>query len=180
MKSDGLDDLYQRGYVVHRDKTGITAGLPAATTAPPEQSPPTAEEFEENQHEFWFEATQAPIYLARGELWPAALRQAEMRDLLLTVLEWNAAARSGGAIDTWHNGHHLQEWLPDDYHARIAPIFAQYDPADGARAWRALIDLYSDVAAETARLAVLPRLDLKAKVLRHVDSVLHGPGDGTS
>lgn len=172
LKDGGLDDLYQRGYIVHRDKTGITGGLPAAMMAPPVQSPPAVAELEANQREFWFEATQVPVYLARGDLWPAALRQAEMRDLLLTMLEWNAAARSGGAVDTWHNGHHLQEWIPDSYHARIAPVFAQYDAVDCARALRALIDLYSDVARETARLTALPLLDLKAKVVAHIDSVL--------
>src|SRR5699024_7897329 len=81
MKHEGLDTLYQRGYLVHRDKTGITNGLAAATMAPPDKPAPTAGEFEANQREFWFEATQVPIYLARGDLWPAASRQSDMRTL---------------------------------------------------------------------------------------------------
>lgn len=44
MKHEGLDTLYQRGYLVHRDKTGITNGLAAATMAPPDKPAPTAGE----------------------------------------------------------------------------------------------------------------------------------------
>ncbi|MEV4442646.1 aminoglycoside 6-adenylyltransferase [Streptomyces sp. NPDC049577] len=174
MKRDGLDDLYGRGYVVHLDRTGVTEGLSPSHPAPPAWTAPGSREFEENQREFWFEATQVPVYAARGDLWPAASRLAEMRELLLTMLEWYAGARSGGRTDTWYGGHHLAEWLGDDYRDRIPDTFARYDAADIVRALRATAGLYADAAAATGRFLSLPVLDLRDRVLGHVDGISRG------
>lgn len=172
LKRDGLDGLYRRGYLVHRDRTGITEGLPAPPKTPPEQELPTPGEFETNQREFWFEATQVPVYLARDDLWPAQLREAEMRELLLTMLEWNTTVTSGAY--TWYNGHHLDEWLPEKYRTRLGSTHARYEQADALRTLRELVDLYADVAAETGELLSLPVLDLRTAVHSRIDSVMGG------
>ncbi|SQI28770.1 Uncharacterised protein [Rhodococcus coprophilus] len=100
----GLDPVYQRGYRVLSDKTGVAAALPTPT-GPPTGARPTESEFVSNQREFWFEATQIPIYIARGDLWPAHSRLEGIRSLLLAVLEWHARSSSADPVDTWHNGH---------------------------------------------------------------------------
>lgn len=169
----GLDGLYQRGYLVRLDKTGVTRGLPASSMTPPERSLPDSEKFAMNQREFWFEATQVPIYLARGDLWPAGLREAEMRSLLLTMLEWNVLARSHHAVDVWHDGHHLDEWLPERYRERIATTHTRYDATDMLGGLRSLVDLYADVAAETSRLVSAELLDLRTRVHAHITAVMN-------
>ncbi|ALG08525.1 aminoglycoside 6-adenylyltransferase [Kibdelosporangium phytohabitans] len=170
MKEHGLDELYGRGYVVHLDNTGITADLSPSDPTPPEREAPDAEGFEVNQREFWFETTQVPVYAKRGDLWPATSRLAETRELLLTMLEWYAGTRSGEPVDTWHNGHHMAEWLGPD-HSRIPATFARYDADDIIRALRATADLYADIAARTGKTLSLPVLDLHDRVLAHVDAV---------
>jgi len=174
MAADGLDDLYRRGYLAHLDETGITRSLAPSDPRPPERSAPGAEEFEANQREFWFEATQIPVYIARRDLWPAASRLVEAEELLLEMLEWNAFARSGGAADTWHKGHRIDEWAAEPYRSEIPSAFAGYDPDDQLRALRSIAGLYARVAAETGGLLSLPVLDLRDRVLRHIDRVVAG------
>ncbi len=174
MALDGLDSLYERGYLVHLDKTGVTRGLPVAPVVPAAPPLPDADEFATNQREFWFEATQVPIYLARGDLWPAGLREAQMRALLLTMLEWNALARSHRTLDVWYDGHHLDEWLPERYRDRIAATHARYSAEDLLRALRELVDLYAEVAEETATLVSAEPLALRSSIAAHITSVVNG------
>jgi aminoglycoside 6-adenylyltransferase len=65
MVERGLDGLYDRGYKVVLDKSGVTGPTPAYTphaTARPSQGVRTLES------EFSFEATQVAVYPSRGEL----------------------------------------------------------------------------------------------------------------
>lgn len=132
------DPTYARGYRILLDKTGLVSQVPAP--APRRWSAPTRDEFLANQREFWFEASQVPVYARRGDLWPAQSRLAEMRDQLLQMLEWQARAADPGA-DTWHNGHHLGEW--SEFRAQIPNVFATYDGADILRAHAAAVELYA-------------------------------------
>jgi aminoglycoside 6-adenylyltransferase len=172
MVLNGLDDYYRRGYLVHRDRTGSTAALPRSNPTVPAWIPPTAAAFEAAQGEFWFEATQVPVYLARGDLWPALLRLHAMRTLLLTMLEWRTHALSGEPIDTWHDGHHIDEWLDPSLAKRLDALFATHDPEDGARALRACVRLYADAARTAAAALALPHLDLAARIDAHISRVL--------
>jgi aminoglycoside 6-adenylyltransferase len=69
MNRDGLDELYDRGYVVHLDKTERLSQLPAPSGASQPKRPPTQTEFTSVESEYWFEATQVAVYLARRDLW---------------------------------------------------------------------------------------------------------------
>lgn len=172
MTTGGLDAIYGRGYLVHLDKTGVTYALPPSTPAQPPWAPPSEREFVDGQREFWFEATQVPIYAARDDLWPAMLRLAELRDQLLRMLEWHAGATSGGAVDTWYHGHHLTKWVASAYRDRLTAIFPGYHAEEIVRALRAIVGLYADVAAATGEALGLPVLQLHDRVLEHIGSVL--------
>ncbi|WP_017592937.1 aminoglycoside 6-adenylyltransferase [Nocardiopsis potens] len=177
MAAGGLDELYRRGYLVHLDETGAAGALEPSDPRPPDRSAPDAEEFETDQREFWFEATQIPVHIARQDLWPAASRLVETGELLLRMLEWNAFARSGGAVDTWYGGHRIAEWAPEPYRSEIPSAFAGYDPADQLRALRSITGLYSRIAAETGALLRLPVLDLHDRVAQHIDRVIAAAAD---
>lgn len=177
MVDGGLDPLYQRGYRVLLDKTGIAAALPTPA-GPPTEARPTESEFVSNQREFWFEATQIPICIARGDLWPAHLRLEGIRSLLLAVLEWHARLLRVDPVDTWHNGHHIDEWLAPAYHDRILELFALYTRDDLSRALRATTELYAQAVAEIAALYPLPDLGLLPAVTQHIGRVLQADTEG--
>ncbi|WP_280242365.1 aminoglycoside 6-adenylyltransferase [Nocardia abscessus] len=177
--ADGLDELYQRGYRVLLDKDGSTTALPPATGS---HTPthPTAAEIEETQREFWFEATQIPIYVARDDLWPAMLRVAELRELLLTMAEWHTTARSGGRVDHWHNGHHLHEWLDPRFHGDPPAFFPRYTGKEILAAVRAMADTFTQLTADVCRVWNHPALDLRERVLAHAERIAAAAPPNTS
>jgi len=177
LAADGLDPVYRRGYVVHYDRAGVTRELPPSQPAVPPWQPPSREEFINAQREFWFEATQVPIYAARGEAWPAAARLVTAREVLLTILEWRAAAASEGMIDTWYLGYHLDEWIDEKTDAVLAELFPRYDPEEIIASLRSAMSLFARASAETGALLSLPVLDLHDAVERHLSAVHSSSAD---
>lgn len=94
-----LDPLYERGYRVIVDKTGVTNGLPAPSYQFPVHFLPSQERFRKRVEEFWFEAFHIPKYLARGELFLVKQRDWTMKELLLEMIEWHAIARNLTPVD---------------------------------------------------------------------------------
>jgi aminoglycoside 6-adenylyltransferase len=90
----GLDDLYERGYAVLADPSGLAARLPAPSGRPPRLRPPTDAELRDGCLEFWYEAAHIPKLLARGELWVVKFRDGTMKRMLLWPGPHHAAERS--------------------------------------------------------------------------------------
>ncbi|MBK0417223.1 aminoglycoside 6-adenylyltransferase [Chromobacterium haemolyticum] len=153
MRELGLDPLYQRGYRVLLDKTGVAQGLPAPHGRPAAPALPCEEHFRERVEEFWFEAFHIPKYLARGELFVVKFRDWTMKELLLEMLEWHALSRPGTAADCWHISTRLQHWAEPEHWQALHQAFGRFDAADAERAFHATLRLYSQVAREVAARA---------------------------
>jgi aminoglycoside 6-adenylyltransferase len=145
-----LDDLYERGYRVLADKDGMTAGLPGATGAFPAKERPDQAEFAATVEEFWFEAAHIPRYILRGELWVVKFRDWTMKEMLLRVLEWHAAALSEHPVDVWHIGTHMSAWVDEETRRELRSTFAVFDEQSSWRALLATTSLFRRLATETA------------------------------
>ncbi|HEJ9067491.1 TPA: aminoglycoside 6-adenylyltransferase [Serratia marcescens] len=145
-----LDDLYERGYNVVFDVTDLTNNLPSPSHGKPLVKLPSNMEFLASVEEFWFEASHIPKYLARGELWLVKQRDWNTKELLLTMVEWHTIASSSGAIDVWHNGLRLQEWLDPKAWEEIQDTFSHFDARDAQRAFDATVKLYARLGKELA------------------------------
>ncbi|MFI6729808.1 aminoglycoside 6-adenylyltransferase [Streptomyces atratus] len=156
MISGGLDPLYDHGFVVHCDKTGLLGRLPSARVAPPLRPLPRQEEYQRTVTEFWFEASQVPVYVARDDLWVAQFRQNTMREMLLRMLEWFAQTDPENPRETWHIGHHMKEWLPEEHWMRVVETFGHLDAEDIMTAHRASMDLFEATSQEVARRLSFP------------------------
>ncbi|WP_036774411.1 aminoglycoside 6-adenylyltransferase [Photorhabdus australis] len=175
MKQRGLDELYQRGYKVLLDKTGVTNGLPEITHQLTKSHIPLSVEFNKNLREFWFEATQVPVYIARGDLWPARMRDNEMKELLLAMMEWYVSIKSDGKADVWYNGHHLHEWLPEKFSKHIQGIFGSYGKEEAIRALLKTTELYTEISTEVAEMKGFEfDSELPSKVRKHIVQVCYG------
>jgi aminoglycoside 6-adenylyltransferase len=148
LAAEGLDDLHQRGYRVLLDRSGRAARLPPSLATPPQREPPTEAEFLATCTEFWFEAAHIPRCLARGELWVAKHRDWTMKQRLLDVLEWHAAAEGH---DVWHLGTRMRRWSSDANWGRLQDAFGRFDPEDAFAALQATADLFADVSRAVAR-----------------------------
>lgn len=146
MAEHGLDNIYQRGYAVLLDKTGMTAGLPEYADPASLLTPPDQQTFLENWQNFWLEASQVPLYYLRNETWTARLRDVAMKQWLITLLEWHVLLRSDGTQDIWYAGRHLSTWLPPALYGRFMATLDNRDRVRAARAYMAMLTLYRDVA----------------------------------
>lgn len=162
MLAKGLDATYSRGYRVLHDSSGASASLPPATGVRPQR--PTADEFLNLQRDFWFEVTQVPTYLGRGDLWHGLLRLEEMRAALLSLLQWHTHAVAGAETDTWYLGHHIDQWVPADVVDALPGCFSGYDVHQADAALRSCAALFADVATRITEHWGLPLLDSGARV----------------
>lgn len=148
-----LNALYERGYRVLLDKSGVTAGLPVPGYSFPVVQLPSAQHFRARVEEFWFEAFHLPGYLARGELFVVKQRDWTMKELLLEMMEWHALARGSGAVDIWHGGTRLHQWAEPQTLQDLQTVFGHFEAGDAKRAFEETTRLYARLAHEVARLA---------------------------
>lgn len=146
MQRQGLDDIYQRGYSVLLDKTGITNKLPEYADPTTLLSAPNFEQFFKNWQNFWFEATQVPISILRDEMWTARNRDQDMKNDLIEMFEWYTFIISDGKQDTWYNGRHLSQWLAPEYHQRFLATMSNGSRQNAATAHIEMLTLYREVA----------------------------------
>lgn len=143
MKTEGLSPVYQRGYQILLDKTGLCVGLPEISVI----TPPTLskEQADNNAQEFWFEATQVAIAILRHEFWFANYRMNDMREWLITLLEQVALQTS--TQDVWYQGKNLKEWLPKFYSLRsLESTLAMSTPYESAASLSIMMAFFIDAS----------------------------------
>ncbi|WP_413482026.1 aminoglycoside 6-adenylyltransferase [Morganella psychrotolerans] len=151
MVSHGLDPVYQRGYAVLLDKTGITGKLPNHADPATIISVPGEEIFMANWQNFWLEAPQVPVYYLRNDLWSARLRNVAMKQKLVMLLEWHVLLRESETPRVWYKGEHLSRWLPPGLYGRFMATLDNQDRMHAARAYMAMLTLYRDVALQVIK-----------------------------
>lgn len=149
MGREGLDAVYSRGYTVLLDKIGITDVLPDTanqTTLLPKI--PTEDDFVKTISDFWFEAHQVAIALARNELWVAWSRSADMKQYFLSLTECLVSLKSNQ--DVWYNGRKFHEWMPKQYISELNTIFNCGTAKKAGKSLQHLMLCFEEVSRELA------------------------------
>ena len=92
------------------------------------------------------------------------------------MFEWRAGALSGGTVDTWYVGYHLDDWVDPETRACLSDLFAKYDAGEILHALRAATSLYAEAAGETGEALSPPVLNLRHQVDEHLCAVLDHRG----
>jgi len=167
-------EVWARGVRVLFDKQGSTADLPVIPLQQIQPEHPSLVQFQTLEEQCLIEAARAAKLIRRGDLWRA--KQAcdgELKQTLLTLLEWHARARRGLAHDTWYDGRFLQEWADLRALQALPGTFAAYDQTDLGRALLAHLDLFCWLAKETAEaLGYSYRQERDANMLGFIRDVL--------
>ncbi len=133
------------------DKVGVAAVLPAMEPGAAPAVAPSAEEFTNAVHNFWFHTVWAMKKVRRGEWWVAKqCVDGYLKGLLLTMLEWHAHALHGPAYRTWHNGRFLEQWAEPWVVAALPSAFGAYGAEGIAAALEGTMALYHRAAVECA------------------------------
>ena len=149
VERQSLSDLWQRGYRVLFDRTGLATRLPIPSLERPVTPPATEHDYLDTHTVFWFEAAHIPRYLLREELWVVKFRDFTMKQALLKMLEWHATA-TGDDPDVWHIGTNAKTWTSPAVWERLHETFARFDAADSWRALLATLSLFHDVSGDVA------------------------------
>ena len=76
----------------------------------------------------------------------------QLKQCLLTMVEWHSLAVNPELGDTWYGGRHIQDWADRRW---LPPLRQAWSRFEVAEAWDALfitLGLFSEVASETGRL----------------------------
>lgn len=138
---------YDRPYRVLLDKDGLAA---TTTLRPEPVRPPTEEEFDESVNWAWAAALMEARAIVRDEPWSARLRDQDLKEQLLEMVEWDHQARYGAEFDTHHLGARMRQWMDEDVQRALDRCWSGVEPREAAHALSATVELYVRLAERTA------------------------------
>jgi Streptomycin adenylyltransferase len=140
-----------RGTKVLLDKDGLAKRMAASVV---EVSPklPTREVYLNTVHSLFGLILWESKQLVRHELWMASgTVDQQVKRCLLTMMEWHSVAANPELRDTWYGGRRVQEWADPRWVAALPQTWPSYDVEGGWDALLATLELFSQVARETAQ-----------------------------
>jgi hypothetical protein len=143
--------ITRRGTKVLVDKNGLANRMAVSVT---QLSPriPTQEAYLNTVHSFFGLTLWESKQLVRHELWMAVETvDQQVKQCLLTMIEWHAIATNPELDDTWYGGRRVHEWADPRWVTALRHTWPTYE-VEGA--WDALLgtlELFSNVAKETAQ-----------------------------
>lgn len=177
-------DLYRRGYLVLLDRCDVTARIADRLTAEPEEvSSLDQTGLEHLVHDVLFDSLYVARFLARDERWAARALLANVRALLLRLLEADAWSRGE---DPRHLGLGIERWADAEPRQRLDATFAGAGVEDALDATTSILAINRIVGRrlaqrealrypETADAAVTAELDRIIATIR-----LRQPEPGSS
>ncbi|EKT61733.1 aminoglycoside 6-adenylyltransferase [Providencia burhodogranariea] len=150
MKQYGLDSTYSRGYTILLDKTGISDGVPDSNQTSTIPKLLNEIQFNDLCTNFWFEAHQVAIALARDELWSAWSRDVDMKNALLTLAEYLTSITSEGKQDVWYHGKHYHTWMPSHMLSSMETLFDYSNAQKASHSLFQLMNCFDEIATEIA------------------------------
>jgi Streptomycin adenylyltransferase len=141
-----------RGTKVLIDRAGLARRI-AVRPAPMSPKHPTQSDYLNTVYSLFGLLLWESKQIVRGELWMAVgTVDHQVKRCLLTMMEWHAIAVDPELGDTWYSGRRVEEWADPRWTPTLRQTWPSYDAAGAWDALFATLELFSVVAAETARL----------------------------
>lgn len=151
LASGMINKILCSGYRVLIDKIGLLADLPELRQTGTTYSFPSEKEYCNVVNDFWFHVVWASKKLLRGELWAAkSCLDGYMKYKLLWMIECYEHVKNGPAYNTCHHGRFIDTWADATIRNQLAESFAHYDKQDVIRAMIITMNLFRDLARDTA------------------------------
>ncbi len=144
--SDELDT----GFKVLLDKDGAAQRFKPPTFRKRKHTKPSKNEFVSLVNEFWFETYYVAKYLKRDELWLAKFIDCNLKSFLLKMIEWREQSKRDWDYETHYSGKGMKSWASADTWGSLHQTFARFDGDDGWKSLFATMNLFRQLARETA------------------------------
>ena len=144
--------IIDRGAKVLFDRAGLARRI-ATPTVPGTRGLPSEQVYLNTVHSALGLMLWESKQLVRGELWMALETvDHQVKQCLLTMIEWHSLAVDPGLSDTWYGARHMEDWADRRW---LLPLRQAWPHLDREEAWDSLfvtLGLFSEVATETGRL----------------------------
>lgn len=145
-----IPNNFYRGVKVIIDKDNISKNILPKQFVAFQNINITEEMFMQVVNMFWFAALYTAKQILKNELWVSKMRDTNLKELLLQVIEWNEKITNGNEYDTWHAGHFLCEWASKDIIQELRYTFGHFNKVDSWKALLATIDLFKRLSKNIA------------------------------
>jgi aminoglycoside 6-adenylyltransferase len=142
--SEGV--TYEGAYLVLVDKDARAKRLEPAVGV----APPSADALSTCLAWFYAAAIQSAKAIVRDDPWPVKTRDAELKEQLLQMIEWDRGVSTGWAERPPHNGSRLADWAAPDVVEAVAACWADLSAQRSADALRNSIDLFNRLTDRVA------------------------------
>ena len=148
-----IPDNFYRGVKVLIDKDNIADQIMPKGFQAPQRTELTEKMFLESVNMFWFLALYLAKQIIRNDLWMVKVRDANMKELLLQMIEWHEENVNGMQYDTWHAGRFICEWASQETLEELGRAFGHFDKSDSWQALNVTISLYERLSYDIAQRA---------------------------
>lgn len=170
----GERGAYDRPFEVLLDKDGDAAGF--RIDAPP-HVPVDQDAFNECLNWGYAAAFMIAKAVVRDEPWTVKVRDHDLKNELLRIIEWDHMARYGDRIDVRYQGTRMRGWMDVDIQQRLNACWASFDLSDSRKALIASLALFGEMATRTAKTAGLEDFDHEA-MQTEVSNILSTAANG--
>ncbi|MEJ5352433.1 MAG: aminoglycoside 6-adenylyltransferase [Melioribacteraceae bacterium] len=171
VNTQALPFVFQRGFRVILDKDGLATQLYYFQKKSQYLFPPGNEIYLWTVNMYWYQAYYIAKQLFRNELWHAKVRDAYLKESLLTMIQWHAGVKSNWSKDVWHMGKFIDEWADTFVLKKLNSLFGHYDLEDSWKALFASNDLFRNLAREVAKhLNYSYPEDIEKRILQLISS----------
>jgi len=160
---------YDGPYLVMVDKDARTNRLEPVVGV----APPSADDFRICVNWFYAAALQYAKAVVRDDPWPVKTRDADLKERLLQMIEWDHGVRNGWAERPPHNGARLAEWADPDVVDAVSACWADFSTERSAVALRNSTQLFDHLTASVAASLGYPN-DVAADAAAEVERILAG------
>jgi aminoglycoside 6-adenylyltransferase len=150
---------YDEPYLILLDKDELGERMQRKSV---ESRPPSPSEFLRSVNWFYAAALMEAKCIVRREPWKAALRDRDLKDELLKMIEWDHRGRHGWGYDTGHSGGHLRAWADEDILAALDDCWPDFSFQAMTDALRASVALFDALEIRTASALGIEAFDGQA------------------
>jgi predicted nucleotidyltransferase len=141
-----------RGTKVLIDRAGLARRI-GTSAKPMSRKRPTEGDYVNTVYSLFGLLLWESKQIVRRELWMAlGTVDHQVKACLLTMIEWHAMASNPQLGDTWYGGRRADDWADPKWRPALSRTWPTYDAAGAWDALFATLELFSDVAGDTARL----------------------------
>jgi aminoglycoside 6-adenylyltransferase len=156
MPLDAWVAITGRGTKMLVDKRGLAKRMTTVTAEPPRKTPIESVYLNTVRSSLGLILWESK-QLVRHELWMAlGTVDHQLKQCLLTFLEWHAIATNPSTGETWYGGRRVREWSDPRWVAALSQSWPSYDVEGAWDALFASIDLIAEVAKEIGQALGYP------------------------